>query len=455
MPSVKEKIAALRQSGIRQSRVNAVLIAAAALIIIALLYAAYRTDLSFQRTQQAMERYMICRQDADLFKQASDSLTDEARSFVVTGDRVHVLNFVEELETARQREKMTDDAGLWGLEENSRRYLDEALNHSNELVQAESYALRLMIAGMDDDPADFPDQISSILLRDEDAALDRQAQKDAARDMLFSDAYNEKKRVIDQNVELSISALAENSRQEMAGSAKQFNSVLRRETVLIVVLLALVLSAVLLTTVLILRPLYRNIRHLDRREKMPVKGAYEMRHLARVYNDILAENAEQHEELSYTANHDALTGLYNRAAYEKAYQALRGSNVGVLVIDVDEFKRFNDTYGHTIGDLVLKRVAEALLSSFRSQDHISRIGGDEFCVIMRNAHSGMAELVRDKVRRINQVLAVPDQGTPSVSVSVGIAFWDRKNPTDDIFKDADTALYRIKGNGKSNCSVYE
>ncbi|MDO5325803.1 MAG: GGDEF domain-containing protein [Clostridia bacterium] len=444
-----------QKTGIPMSSVYRVLLIVAALISVALLYAALRVNASFARTQQAMERYITCQQDAVLFEQGSDYLTNESRSFVATGDPAHVLNFVREVEVTRRRESMREDAVYFIKEEEPLRFLDAALNHSNELVQVECYAIRLMIAGMGYDPADFPAMISAVELTEQDAALSPEEQRASAMDRMFNAAYSEKKTTIYEQVERSINALVEDTEQEMMGGAGQLNRLLRRETALIVLLLVLILTTVLLTSFLLIRPLYRNIRHLDKREEMPAEGAREMRHLARVYNDILAENNERNEELSYSANHDALTGLYNRAAYEKAYKAMHKADVGVLVVDIDGFKQFNDSYGHDMGDLVLKRVASVLTGSFRSEDHISRIGGDEFCVIMRHANSALRTLVEEKIGRMNETLSKPDEGTPPISLSVGIAFCDRKNPTDDIFKDADTALYRVKKSGKSGCRIYE
>ena len=445
----------MRQSGIRISTVYKALIVAAALISIALLYAAFQTHARFDSTYQAMEKHIIWHQDAEQFEEGFDYLSDESRLFLVTGDPAHVKNYVEEKEATRRRESVLKDAPSFMTQEESLHYLNVALKLSNELVQVEGYAIRLMISGMGYDPASFPRQISEVELTAEDAALDMDAQRSAAMDMLFSSAYTDKINAIHENVRLSIDALAEETKGDMLNNARILDSLLRRETILIMVLLALILATVLITSLLIIRPLYRNIRLLDQREEMLVTGAYEMKHLAQVYNDILAENNERNEKLSYSATHDALTGLNNRTAYEKAYKALRNNNVCVLVIDIDGFKQFNDTYGHHMGDLVLKRVARVISSVFRSEDHISRIGGDEFCVIMRNADSRLTDLVRAKVNRMNHVLSVPEDGTPAITLSVGIAFCDRKNPTDDIFKDADAALYRVKNNGKGSFGIYE
>ena len=107
-----------------------------------------------------------------------------------------------------------------------------------------------------------------------------------------------------------------------------------------------------------------------------------------------------------------------------------------------------------MGDRILKRVADILHNSFRSVDIICRLGGDEFAVVMTRVNSSMKDLVVNKLNKANELLQHPQDDLPSVSLSVGVAFSDRKNPKGDIFKDADTALYRSKEAGRSRCSVY-
>ena len=128
--------------------------------------------------------------------------------------------------------------------------------------------------------------------------------------------------------------------------------------------------------------------------------------------------------------------------------------MALLIIDVDYFKKVNDTYGHAVGDRVLKRVAEILQRSFRSVDIICRIGGDEFVVVMTRANSSMRQLVLNKIQWANELLQHPKDDLPPVSLSVGVAFSDRKDPQGDIFTDADTALYRVKEAGRNGCAIY-
>ena len=171
-------------------------------------------------------------------------------------------------------------------------------------------------------------------------------------------------------------------------------------------------------------------------------------------NAIFEENQRTHDRLTYGNMHDALTGLYNRTAYDFMRHDLDMSRNALLLVDVDKFKGINDTYGHDVGDLVLKRVAEVLKYSFRSTDLVFRLGGDEFVVIISNVDSSMRDQVKRKIDQANVMLQKPADDLPPTSLSVGVAFADRENPDGDIFKDADTALYRVKEAGRCGCYIY-
>ena len=119
---------------------------------------------------------------------------------------------------------------------------------------------------------------------------------------------------------------------------------------------------------------------------------------------------------------------------------------------MDVFKEVNDTFGHGIGDQILRKVASVLKKQFRNIDY--RIGGDEFAVIMVNSASDKRCTIQKKIEEANEELSNPTDSLPAVSLSVGVAFSDRKNPNGSISNDADTALYYIKEHGRHNCGFY-
>ena len=222
---------------------------------------------------------------------------------------------------------------------------------------------------------------------------------------------------------------------------------------------ALLLLAVLGFVIFIDRqiriPLNHMVESMQKQQTAKPAGVEELRFAARTYNAVLLENLASRERLSHEASHDALTGLLNRGAYELLFESVDKEHIALLLIDVDRFKQINDTYGHAVGDRVLKRVAEILRSSFRSVDIICRFGGDEFVVIMTRANSEMRQLVSNKIKNANELLMHPKDDLPPFSLSVGVAFSDRKNPKGDIFIDADAAAYRVKNAGGAGCAFHE
>lgn len=156
--------------------------------------------------------------------------------------------------------------------------------------------------------------------------------------------------------------------------------------------------------------------------------------------------------------HDPLTRLYNRRYFdarlnsELAFARRHGTPVALLLIDIDHFKNVNDRYGHPVGDLVLKRVAAALLSILRPEDVLARFGGEEFTVIVRNVKRAGAESFAERVRRSIEGLSF-NEPELQITVSVGVACGRPGLPppsAEGLIAAADEALYRAKESGR-NC----
>jgi diguanylate cyclase (GGDEF)-like protein len=124
----------------------------------------------------------------------------------------------------------------------------------------------------------------------------------------------------------------------------------------------------------------------------------------------------------------------------------------ILMMDIDHFKRFNDTHGHQAGDDVLLGVAQILKNAVRACDYAARYGGEEFLVLLTEAdRTGASEFV-EKLRL--QVEAMPSVAGESVTVSIGVAsFPDNGENLESIIRDADTALYRCKSNGRNRVGL--
>ena len=119
------------------------------------------------------------------------------------------------------------------------------------------------------------------------------------------------------------------------------------------------------------------------------------------------------------------------------------------MIDLDDFKAYNDTHGHPAGDDLLQRFAEALRGSVRSTDFVARYGGEEFCVLLSNTSSAGAEALIDQLRHLLRSGAL----TARPAFSAGIATWTEGESNHDLLKRADRALYAAKAAGKDRSVV--
>ena len=183
--------------------------------------------------------------------------------------------------------------------------------------------------------------------------------------------------------------------------------------------------------------------------------------LVGMHSDITElKNAES--QLAFMAHHDALTGLINRTLLhtrlEHAMQvcAHEDTLVAVCFIDIDDFKFINDRYGHSVGDSVLLEVANRLKKQVRIGDSLSRIGGDEFVVVLeRLPNEQAAQKIFNELLNVFKAPLLMDEATFSLSASMGVSFFPHHGTTIDMLnRNADTAMYRAKALGKNSFQVY-
>ncbi|HTG42508.1 MAG TPA: GGDEF domain-containing protein [Methylomirabilota bacterium] len=164
--------------------------------------------------------------------------------------------------------------------------------------------------------------------------------------------------------------------------------------------------------------------------------------------------AYSHRQAEERASTDALTGLPNRRYFDEFCALLarrRRANdaVGILMVDIDRFKVLNDTYGHAVGDEVLRAVGGALASAVREDDVPARYGGEEFAVLLRNPSLDVAIEVGERVREAVAALDLSRHGVAGTSVSVGVAVAQLPDQAiTDIIVAADQALYEAKRSGR-------
>jgi diguanylate cyclase (GGDEF)-like protein len=167
---------------------------------------------------------------------------------------------------------------------------------------------------------------------------------------------------------------------------------------------------------------------------------------------------EAREEMRFKATHDALTGLWNHAMIldllqrEVSRAQREGSSVAILMCDLDHFKRINDTFGHLVGDELLRETARRLSNAVRPYDAVGRYGGEEFLVVMLGCDAARAWERAEQIRAAaGDCPAMTKVGPVSFTLSVGALAsgdWGRRPPV-QLLKEVDAALYRAKAEGRN------
>jgi diguanylate cyclase (GGDEF)-like protein/PAS domain S-box-containing protein len=177
----------------------------------------------------------------------------------------------------------------------------------------------------------------------------------------------------------------------------------------------------------------------------------------------LRDRIAAQERIRFLAQHDALTGLPNRTSFmERAQQRLvkalsHQGTLALLFVDLDHFKRVNDSLGHLAGDAVLQTVAARLVAGLRASDLVARFGGDEFVVLL-DGREGASDVAEVAAKLLNTIEAPIHGDGPSISItpSIGVAlFPEHAQSAAELTRHADTAMYRAKAQGRARWAMFE
>ena len=168
-------------------------------------------------------------------------------------------------------------------------------------------------------------------------------------------------------------------------------------------------------------------------------------------------NLQLRDTLRRQSVRDALTGLFNRRYMEESLEReiLRASRahstIGILLLDIDHFKRYNDTFGHDAGDALLREVGSLLKKQVRGEDIPCRYGGEEFLLIMSGAPLDIARQRAERLREAVKQLRINFNGQPlgTVTISIGVAMYpEQGSDAESVLRSADKALYKAKESGR-------
>lgn len=172
--------------------------------------------------------------------------------------------------------------------------------------------------------------------------------------------------------------------------------------------------------------------------------------------EMTASLSARSQTLEQAALTDSLTGMQNRRYFDDALREYLGEferigkPIGLMILDLDHFKAVNDTYGHDVGDEVLRAVAQCLKDLTRYHDVVARLGGEEFAVVAPNMDSHVLIKFAERIRKsIAAIAIVTGNVRLKITTSVGLAVWDGKEDADQLYRRADAQLYQAKRLGRN------
>lgn len=449
-------------STFKLKNLNIIFLFIVGIFCLALIISTGHVALKFKNYVTLAQSYATVSTAALDLQSSSDYLTEETRLFTLSYDFKHIENYFNEKNIERHRDNAV--AKIKDIANGSPSFylLQKALEESVALEEMEYMAMKLVCLGKhyDKNPdIKIPEEIMNARLSERDLKLDDLSKISQAWIILFSNEYLSSKLRISNLKSKAIEDILEQTKIAHDESLTELKSVFFR--LLLCIFGVFVTNLIFFIGIirLIISPLYKFIQSIKNHEKLATTKARELNILSSTYNEMFDKNAANEVLLKHKAEHDELTGLFNRSAFNQIKTALENTTekIALILVDVDYFKHINDTMGHAAGDKVLQKVSQTLSENFRAMDFVTRIGGDEFCVLLTQnlpSDKELHNLIETKLKNIQNQLKNSSDGTPTVTLSCGIAISDN-GWEEGFFENADKALYAVKRAGRDNFSFHE
>ena len=452
----KEKKEATGRGAISLKTVGLIITIVGAVITGALITSLFLLSNRYRHVIDSTSAYMEYKGYAQEVQAGSDYLTEQVRSYVVTGEEKYYKNYFIESDSKRRENALESLENKFNVESVTN-HLEDAVAESIHLMDQEYYAMRLVMEanGEDVNDADVPAAIKNVQLKEADSAAAPEDKIDTATELVFGEGYNESKGFIIGNIQAAIDILDEMLENNVVQSAYDLKVILVFQQVVIGVNVLFGALLVVGMFVFLIRPVRIAVKKLNGNEKVRVQGSKEYRYLAEAFNHFYDLNATTQERLSFEAEHDKLTGLYNRTGYDKIFSQVKLDKCAYVLLDIDQFKLINDSFGHASGDAALVRVGKALNKYFHSKNaNVFRIGGDEFAVLLEGVSKNYEKAIIEKCNSVNKELEKAfEEFIPTTSF--GVVFGEADDNTDTLFKKADEALYQAKNANKGEVPIFK
>lgn len=437
-----------------------VFITAVALVLVAffmILFLASRIPLINQRVEKYNDQIRTYESNLSRIENCRNYFVRQARLFVENGDKVNADDYFA-VYNEYDISLMVADIKNDNLGTDSQNSLFIIADCNLNMLQMEFYAMRLAVEANGADLSAFPQEISSLSIKAQDESIKGNSVEliRRARDYLYGKEYQDNHNLFEVRISALKQRLVTSIDAQLAKAGhKLYVATLYQNICVIAVTIIINVMAILFVRYF-LWPLKKYEKCIECNTPFPVGGFSELRRLSIAYNKLYQLNMADREKLVERAERDALTGLMNQNAFSniKAELTEYKGPMGLLVIDVDNFKGVNDEYGHDMGDRVLQRCASEISKFIVDRDRVIRLGGDEFVVIILGFTAGDEEKIANQVERLNKDLSEPFADFPALTVSVGLASSDC-GYSEELFRRADQAMYSVKRNGGGGFHVYD
>ena len=423
-----------------------------ALLVFSVVYISQKNE----EVNISTQNYITLKNAANDVQLASDDLTNDVRLFVTTTKKEYMDSYFKEANVTQRRDKalvaiheLTENTPVHEIVHDS---IEAAVNESKNLMNLEFKAMKLICVDEGIDCSEYPEVADYVI----DPSISVVDYFDLAMESVFGDEYMQSKEIIIGNVDKAINTIDESINANIKKSESYLRGLIVFQSIIIFVNIAFMAGVVILMHIYIIAPMSAAVQSLANNEEVRVKSNKEFNYLSDVYNRVRKANEDIKESLKYEAEHDKLTGLYNRTGYDSVFKSLNLDKAIYVLIDIDKFKEVNDTLGHEMGDKVLIRTANVIKKYFSDENaYLCRIGGDEFAIIIDNAGVEMNDVVVDKCKKMDDEMSRAEGNIPGTTLSIGVAHGTVRDTTDTLFRKADAALYKIKNAGRADVSLYK
>lgn len=402
------------------------------LVFIAVFVSTVKLKNGLRKTETLVEGLLICEESTREIKETSSYLAEQTRLFIIRKDKDYADNVLREInETKTIENAFKKLSNVIKKDSTAFEHLNIAQEQTQDLIDTELYTINLCYS-----------------------SFTESAEKEA-RDIVFNTEFLNLKNKICSNCNFIVTKI-ENQLQDYVN--KSSSSLLKEFNITVFSIFVLLISSVLFVAALfglVIIPIKQYLVSIKKDEKLKLKGSAEFKYLAATYNEIYEIKARNEKRLLMNAEYDALTGILNRRAFNEICisSEKQQQNIALLLIDIDDFKKVNDTFGHISGDKALRIVAGLLNETFRKDDYVARIGGDEFAAILIDFKPEGISIILKKLNEINQKLSNLKEEFNPMSISCGISV-SCKGYSQELYNQADKALYFVKNHGKKNSCVY-